>query len=98
MDEFIKVSSSAKIRKYATEQNIADVLKLMEISCIHTSIETMAISPIRDVKDLYLLSLADTVNADYIITGDNDLLILQTHNHTQIVTFADFMAKTAILK
>jgi putative PIN family toxin of toxin-antitoxin system len=93
-DEFMKVALSPKIRKYVTEQNIVDVSQLMEISCIYNSIETKAISTVRDTKDLYLLSLADTVKANYIITGDNDLLVLQRHNNTQIVTFSEFMEKT----
>jgi predicted nucleic acid-binding protein len=37
-----------------------------------------------------LLSLADTVQADYIVTGDKDLLVLQVHNQTKIVTYNDF--------
>jgi putative PIN family toxin of toxin-antitoxin system len=95
-DEFIKVASRPKIRKYATERNVADILRLMEISCINCLIESTAISTIRDPKDLYLLSLADTVKADYIITGDADLLTLQKHHHTRIVTFTDFKAKSTI--
>ncbi|MDR2680206.1 MAG: putative toxin-antitoxin system toxin component, PIN family [Tannerella sp.] len=92
-DEFIKVASRPKIRKYVTEQNIADISQLMEVSCLYNSINTTAVSIIRDTKDLYLLSLADTVKANYIITGDNDLLVLKRHNNTQIVTFSEFMAK-----
>jgi predicted nucleic acid-binding protein len=64
----------------------------MEISCYYESIKIQAISDVRDVKDLYLLSFAETINADYILTGDKDLLILQHHNNTQILTFTEFMA------
>jgi putative PIN family toxin of toxin-antitoxin system len=95
-DEFIKVASMPKIKKYATKQNVADILRLMEISCINCSIKSMTKSVVRDAKDLYLLALADTVKADYIITGDKDLLVLQKHNDTRIVTFTDFMAESAI--
>jgi putative PIN family toxin of toxin-antitoxin system len=90
--EFKKVATSSKIKKYATEQHIADTLQLMEVSCLYESIQTQAVSEIRDAKDLYLLSLADTIHAEYILTGDKDLLILQHHNNTQIVTFTEFMA------
>ena len=37
---------------------------------------------------------ADEIEADYIITGDKDLLILQTHNQTKIVTYNEFIAKS----
>ena len=46
---------------------------------------------IRDKKDLYLLSLADTIKANYIVTGDKDLLVLEKHNRTKIVTITEFM-------
>lgn len=63
----------------------------MGVSCLYESIQTQAVSEIRDAKDLYLLSLADTIHAEYILTGDKDLLILQHHNNTWIVNVAEFM-------
>ncbi|OAV63941.1 hypothetical protein Barb6XT_02992 [Bacteroidales bacterium Barb6XT] len=63
--------------------------------CIHIPIGKKAVSPVRDVKDLYLLSLADTIPADYIITGDKDLLILQVHNQTNIIKYTDFLSTIA---
>lgn len=45
---------------------------------------------IRDAKDLYLLSLAETVHADYILTGDKDLLVLEAHLLTRILTYSEF--------
>jgi predicted nucleic acid-binding protein len=50
------------------------------------------LSAVRDAKDLYLLSLADTVYADCIITGDKDLLSLHCHNQTQIMTYSGFVS------
>ncbi|GAP73246.1 hypothetical protein SAMD00024442_7_58 [Candidatus Symbiothrix dinenymphae] len=40
---------------------------------------------------MYLLSLADTISANYIITGDKDLLVLKHHNQTPIITYTEFM-------
>ena len=48
------------------------------------------ISAIRDPKDLYLLSLADTIGADYIVSGDADLTDLGTYHQTRMVKLADF--------
>lgn len=45
---------------------------------------------IRDAKDLYLLSLAERVQADYMVTGDKDLLVLENHESTRILSFPDF--------
>ena len=65
-----------KLKKYIGEKDVLDTLELMSLYCFCVDIEKPAVSPIRDVKDLYLLSLADTIPADYIISGDKDLLVL----------------------
>jgi len=44
----------------------------------------------RDIKDNYLLSLAIDSNADFLITGDNDLLVLENVKKTRIVKFTEF--------
>jgi len=94
--EFIRIASSDKIRKYATEERIAKTLELMDSSCVEVPLTSVAVSSgLRDVDDLYLLSLSDTVQADYILTGDKDLLTLQFHNQTKIVTYNEFVALTA---
>lgn len=60
--------------------------------CAKVKIEIEAVAKIRDPKDLYLLSLAETVNANYIVTGDNDVLDLKWHKQTKMLTFAEFKA------
>jgi putative PIN family toxin of toxin-antitoxin system len=95
-DELDDVFSRGKIRKYVSVEDITEFFKLTEASCIFQKILVTAVSPIRDRKDLYLLSLADTIQADYILTGDKDLLVLQTHNQTQIVTYSAFVAQLNI--
>jgi len=44
----------------------------------------------RDPKDNFLLALAKDGNADYLITGDNDLLSLKKFEKTKIVTLSGF--------
>ena len=39
----------------------------------------------RIVFDAYLLTLSDAVRADYLITGDADLMAVGQHNQTRIV-------------
>ena len=98
-DEFIRIASREKVRKYADEERLIQTLELMKASCLWRSIKKIVISSgLRDVNDLYLLVLADTVNADFILTGDKDLLTLQSHNQTQIVTYKEFAAILAINK
>ena len=47
---------------------------------------------IRDPKGLYLLALADTIGADYIVSGDADLTDLGQYNQARIMKLADFKA------
>ena len=44
----------------------------------------------RDKKDNYLLALAKESNADFLITGDNDLLIMKQFENTKIITITDY--------
>lgn len=89
--EFVDVTHRDKIRKYISEDDIISTLQLMEVSCIFAKCQKEVSSPVRDAKDLYLLSLAESVDADYIVTGDKDLLCLISHGKTQILTFNEFL-------
>lgn len=83
LDEFYDVSSREKIRKYIRPEDLDDTLKLIHLYGKYVVIQTKSKSEIRDKKDLYLLSLADTIKANYIVTGDKDLLVLEKHNRTK---------------
>ena len=92
LDEFKRVVGKDKIRKYISEEDIVATLELIDTFCTHTTLNKTAVSPVRDVNDLYLLSLAETVSADFILTGDKDLLTLGSHHRTQIVTYSVFVS------
>ena len=91
LDEFYDVSSREKIQKYIHPEDLDDTLKLIHLYGKYVVIRTQSKSEIRDKKDLYLISLADTIKANYIVTGDKDLLVLEKHNHTKIITITEFM-------
>lgn len=44
----------------------------------------------RDAKDNFLLALSKDAHADFLITGDNDLLVLKKFNQTIICTLSAF--------
>ena len=93
LEEFIRIASQVKIRKYTTDERVSQTLDLMNASCIFILIEKRVVSScLRDVNDLYLLALAETIKADFILTGDKDLLSLQSHRQTKIVTYKEFDA------
>ena len=53
---------------------------------------TSTVDTCRDPNDNFLLALAKDGKANYLITGDQDLLVLQAFEGTQVKTFADFEA------
>ncbi|MCF6334209.1 MAG: putative toxin-antitoxin system toxin component, PIN family [Spirochaetales bacterium] len=52
----------------------------------------------RDRDDHIILECAEKSNAEFIITGDKDLLVLQKYHNTQIVSPADFLKILANFK
>jgi uncharacterized protein len=47
----------------------------------------------RDPKDNKFLELAVSGNADFIITGDEDLLVLNTFRNIEIISVNDFLIR-----
>ena len=93
VEEIRDVACRDKIRKYISPTDVEDMLSVIHAFCQYVQIETEASpSAIRDPKDLYLLSLAETIGADYIVSGDADLTDLGQHRQTRIVKLADFKA------
>ena len=60
--------------------------------CHMTNINVEAISPIRDIKDIYLLSMAESVPVDYIVSGDKDLTDLHEHAGISILKYSELLA------
>lgn len=87
--EFVDVVNRPKIRKDISAKDIDDTMEFMQVYCCYHEITTHAVSDVRDVDDLYLLSLAETIDADYIVTGDKDLLTLGEHGGTKIIRISE---------
>jgi putative PIN family toxin of toxin-antitoxin system len=79
-----------KLSKYISPDRKAMLLNLMGV-CHNVDIEEQIFIS-RDPNDNFLLDLAVKVNANYLITGDKDLLVLKNYQHTTIVSFNSFMA------
>lgn len=94
-DELIKELRDVVFRpKFLGKISLESVVNLFELinaKCHFINGYEDAESAIRDIKDLYLLSMAESIPADYIVTGDSDLLVLKNHNGTRIVTFSEFV-------
>ena len=88
--ELADVLSRKKLNKYLLEDErmrfLISLLKETELIDI-----TGPIAICRDPKDDKFLELAVDGNADYIVTGDADLLVLHPFRGIQILTPKDFL-------
>ncbi len=95
IEEYAKVVQKPKLKKYLTQERIAETIRLMEQTTKFVKIKSKVVLS-RDSKDDYLLALAKDSKADFLITGDKDLLVLNPFEHTQILTMADFLKQFAM--
>jgi uncharacterized protein len=92
LDEFISVAARPKFSKYFADNDVDELFRLLSKYSSIISVESSAVI-CRDPKDNFLLSLAIDSKADYLITGDEDLLQLGTIGRTSIVTILQFKQK-----
>jgi len=64
---------------------------IQETSFLIKQLQTYKVNKCRDPNDDKFLSLANQIDADFIITIDNDLLALRTSNKTKIVAPNKFL-------
>lgn len=90
--ELADVLNRPKFDKYITHDErmrfIVSFLKVAEMIEIN---ETVTVC--RDPKDDKLLELAESGNADFLVTGDKDLLVLNPFRGVEIITPREFLDK-----
>jgi len=87
--ELIEVLNRPKFKKYFSESAIKDLVTLLyeKVELIDV---TSHFDDCRDVKDNFLLDLAVSGHANYLVTGDADLLILNPFHSVEIISYQDF--------
>ena len=81
-----------KIRCHVSEEEMEAFFRIIHAFCRKAEIGHEADFPIRDPKDLCLLSLSDSIGADFIVTGDADLLDLKQYKRTKMLRLVEFRA------
>lgn len=89
LDEFIEVINRPKLRKYFTAESIEFLLDTIDQYADFITV-TSKTNVCRDAKDNFLLSLAKDGLADFLITGDQDLLVIKRFETTEIITISEF--------
>ncbi len=90
--EFITVASRPKFQKYFSDKDIRELLRLIGNYGILIEV-TSEIKKCRDIKDNFLLNLAIDSKADYLATGDHDLLEIKKIEKTEILTIKELIIK-----
>lgn len=89
LSEIKLVTAREKLKKYFPKESVLELIELLE-----TIGELIKIKPThfnsRDPKDNFLLDLIDFSKADYLVTGDKDLIVLNPFKTATILTPADF--------
>ncbi len=96
LNEIREVTQRPKITKYFTADKITLLWDFM-LQDTNLYEITEVPSRCRDPKDDYLLELASVSQANYLITGDKDLLLLKQLESCQIVTANEFETLTGVL-
>ena len=90
IEEFLTVAKRPKFAKFFTDSSIKEILRLFDKYGKLTKVDTKS-TECRDLKDNFLLNLAIDSNADYLVTGDSDLLVLGKIKKAKIITITAFV-------
>ncbi|NBC04588.1 MAG: putative toxin-antitoxin system toxin component, PIN family [Bacteroidetes bacterium] len=90
LEEFKNVAERPKLKKYFSNNDLIDLLETIDEVAEFVEVTT-EVTECRDPKDNFLLSLAIDGDADFLLTGDNDLLILERVGDTEIKTISEFL-------
>src|SRR5690554_6355308 len=88
IQEFIEVVGRAKFKKYFTDKDIKHLFNIFDKFEVLIKV-TSHVDLCRDNKDNFLLNLAIDSKADYIVTGDKDLLEVKKIKKTKIITIKE---------
>lgn len=91
--EINQTITKPKLKKYFGANALEEMLLVFDPFIDFIEINGV-VTECRDPKDNFLLALAKDGDADYLLTGDNDLLDLKKFGKTKIRTISEFLNLT----
>ncbi|MEH2446769.1 MAG: putative toxin-antitoxin system toxin component, PIN family [Nostoc sp.] len=92
LEEIILVTQRPKLQKYFPLNKVDELIQILRTISLFIKIIS-EVSLCRDVKDNYLLALAKDSDANFLLTGDQDLLDITKFENTEIITYQKFLLK-----
>ena len=89
IEEIREVTGRERLKKYFPYSKVMDLIRFLEAVAEKYEITSRHFIS-RDPKDDFLLDLITESKADYLVTGDKDLLTLNPFETTVILAPADF--------
>jgi len=89
LDEFLFISQRPKFVNYFNKKDVDKLFDFFDKYSVLIDVKTK-LDLCRDPNDNFILELAFDSKADYLITGDEDLLVLKQIGKTKIVLISEF--------
>lgn len=92
-NELFEVLHRPKFQKILSPEQITRFQRDFDLAVLQIEVQSV-VEICRDAKDNFLLALAQDGDADFLLTGDADLLALDAFGNTQILIIKDFIEHT----
>jgi hypothetical protein len=92
LNEFLEVTARPKFKRFFKKADIKLLLNQIERYGELIKVDS-SVDQCRDPKDNFLLGLSIDGKADYLITGDSDLLVLERIKDTRIISWQEFITQ-----
>ncbi|MEM6831249.1 MAG: putative toxin-antitoxin system toxin component, PIN family [Bacteroidota bacterium] len=93
--ELILVTERKKFQKYFNRKKVGQLLKLLDFIGSYYEVREYP-NICRDPKDNFLLGLIKASQANFLVTGDQDLLVLNPFEGTEIIEPNQLIKKIAL--
>lgn len=93
IEEIQEVTRRSHLAKYFSSTEAEEMISLLKEYSVSMKISAPTKPISRDKKDDYLLVLAAQGNADVLLTGDEDLLVLRKFQGTRILRPMEFLTE-----
>jgi putative PIN family toxin of toxin-antitoxin system len=90
--EFLEVVERPKFRKYFSKLDVQILFENIQNQAEFIKVKR-SVNICRDKKDNFLLVLSEEGKADFLLTGDEDLLVLGKYKKTNIVRISDYLIR-----